>query len=251
MDEEIFLVDELENRLVIEALRYKEYFESFWTEQKFDPEYFSQFLTVTCLAEYVEAIYERIRPLNAHEINRYLTFSLNQFSTHTPENRVEAIERKYWREYWFPNEVTGTLSDWDKKYVGHFLKHYTKHFHLFKEATEKAIADFKAGFLGAPPVHVQTPALQVQHDKMKTSLTVPQLAYLFKLLSELKPDIFDAKSKAEIHRFISANFTTKGTDGKDISVDKLRQLFNEPDPDAAVWWQKHFYTLIAEAKKFH
>ena len=87
--------------------------------------------------------------------------------------------------------------------------------------------------------------------KLRTFLTVPQLAYIFKLLAELKPDIFDVKSKAELQRFISANFSTKGTTNQEISTDKLKQLFSDPDPDAAEFWRKHFLTMLAETKKFN
>ena len=87
--------------------------------------------------------------------------------------------------------------------------------------------------------------------RIKMNLTVPQLAFIFKLLYELKPDIFDVKSKAELQRFISAHFATKGTEGKEISTEKLKQLFSDPDPDAAKFWQKHLYTMIAETKKFY
>lgn len=87
--------------------------------------------------------------------------------------------------------------------------------------------------------------------KLKTNLTVPQIAYLFKLLYELKPDIFDVKSKAELQRFISANFSTKGTTDQDISTEKLKQLFSDPDADAAVFWRKHFLTMLDESRKFN
>jgi len=89
------------------------------------------------------------------------------------------------------------------------------------------------------------------NPKLKTNLTVPQLAFLFKLLYELKPDIFDVQSKAELQRFISANFSTKGTSDQDISTEKLKQLFSDPDPDAAAFWRKHFLTMLAETKQFN
>lgn len=93
---------------------------------------------------------------------------------------------------------------------------------------------------------------QVKNNpKLKTNLTVPQLAYLFMLLYDLKPDLFDVKSKAELQRFISANFSTKGTEDKDISTEKLKQLFSDPDPDAAAFWRKHFLTMLDETRKFH
>ena len=85
---------------------------------------------------------------------------------------------------------------------------------------------------------------------LKTELSVPQLAFLFKMLNDLKPKLFDLKSEAELYRFISANIQTKKSDPeKGISESKLRILFNTPDPKAAEFWEKHIHTIQAEIKK--
>lgn len=85
---------------------------------------------------------------------------------------------------------------------------------------------------------------------LKMNLSVPDLAFLFKMLQELKPNIFDVKSEAELIRFIAANFSTKKSNAEGISIDKLRQLFNQPDSKSAEFWFKHFNTLFTESKKF-
>ncbi|WP_318544220.1 hypothetical protein [Marixanthotalea marina] len=90
---------------------------------------------------------------------------------------------------------------------------------------------------------------KVNLDKLKVNLSVPQLAFLFKMINDLKPSIFNLKSEAELHRFISANFQTKSSDPeKGISENKLRILFNSPDPKAAEFWEKHIRTIQAEIK---
>lgn len=90
---------------------------------------------------------------------------------------------------------------------------------------------------------------KVSFDKLKVNLSVPQLAFLFKMINDLKPSIFNLKSEAELHRFISANFQTKSSDPeKGISENKLRILFNSPDPKAAEFWEKHIRTIQAEIK---
>ncbi len=90
----------------------------------------------------------------------------------------------------------------------------------------------------------------IEKHRLKTNLSVPQLALLFKMLSDLKPNIFNINSEAELLRFISANFETKQSKEEGISTDKLRILFNQPDSKAADFWEKHYYTLLAETKKF-
>ena len=91
---------------------------------------------------------------------------------------------------------------------------------------------------------------EIEKHRLKTNLSVPQLALLFKMLSDLKPNIFNINSEAELIRFISANFETKQSKEEGISTDKLRILFNQPDSKAADFWEKHYYTLLAETKKF-
>ena len=86
--------------------------------------------------------------------------------------------------------------------------------------------------------------------KLKTNLSVPELALLFKLLKDLKPNIFDIKSEAELHRFISTNFETKRTGDKDISTQKLRSQFNQPESKAAEFWETNLRLLQADVKKF-
>ena len=94
-------------------------------------------------------------------------------------------------------------------------------------------------------------ALEGRSQRIKTNLSVPQVALLFKLLNDLKPEIFDIKAEAELHRFISANFITKKSGDDGISIDKLRQLFNQPDSKAAEFWFEKLSTMMAAAKKIY
>ena len=87
------------------------------------------------------------------------------------------------------------------------------------------------------------------NPKLKTNLSVPELALLFKLLKDLKPNIFDIKSEAELHRFISTNFETKRTGDKDISTQKLRSQFNQPESKAAEFWEEKLRLMLADVKK--
>lgn len=87
-------------------------------------------------------------------------------------------------------------------------------------------------------------------NKLKVNLSVPQLALLFKMVNDLKPTVFNVKSEAELHRFISANFQTKQSNPeKGISTQKLRNEFNSPNYKAIEFWEKHIRTMQAEIKK--
>ncbi|MGR7813222.1 hypothetical protein [Lacinutrix undariae] len=85
--------------------------------------------------------------------------------------------------------------------------------------------------------------------KLKTDLSVPQLALLFKMINDLKPKIFNTKSDAELFRFISANFQTKKSTEKGISTQKLRNECNSPDLKAIEFWEKHLHTMLSELRK--
>jgi hypothetical protein len=87
----------------------------------------------------------------------------------------------------------------------------------------------------------------IQKKKIKTNLTVAELAYLFSSLYELKPDIFDLKTDTELYNFISENFTSKKSE--EISQNSLKKLFYEPDLKAVDFWMKHFSNLLHNSKK--
>ncbi|WP_288955748.1 hypothetical protein [uncultured Polaribacter sp.] len=87
------------------------------------------------------------------------------------------------------------------------------------------------------------------NDKLITDLSVPQLSLLFKMINDLKPQIFKTESNAELFRFISANFKTKKSSEKGISENKLRNEFSCPDLKAIEFWETHLRTMLSELKK--
>ncbi len=424
MGREIFLVEELENRLAREAVLYLVEGKELFQNNNLDPNYFRTLLTGKVYSEFISSIYDKLKPLNNHEANRFLTLSVIQFKTHTPDKRLKEFFAKYWDEKWSYSDSDDEVKFNDEKYVTHIWDNYIRQFPLYREATKNVLEDFKAGLLGPQPTqsntqlaipdpiryeafkhylnqfkhdeplsisalefkysmrnslvylkteildnlitlskddrrvylnklrnelenknyyaftsqetidnwfatfnvaseekspskegenrlytiltvgiplsevmatddvyrearHIQTdfynyyygiflnyalefivdqinqlnplytpiveelspPLLNENNLKLKTNLSVPQLALLFKMLNDLKPNIFEIKYEADLLRFISANFETKRSKEEGISTDKLRILFNQPDSKAADFWEKHFYTLIAEIKK--
>lgn len=424
MDKEIFLVEELENRLAIEAVRYKHKIDEEWETNRFDPSYFDNFITGSLYAEFIQALYDRVKPLNSHEANRFLTLSVAQFKTHTPEKRFKDFVLNYWHTKWFPNLMSDDVADEDVKYATHIWNHYTNHFHLFSTSIDKAVEDFKAGFIGSQPTHSKTDAItptikyeafnhylkQFQYNypyqttvfdfkfsmkdyldyfrteilenivhldkdnrkpylnklkyeleskqehaytkketidewltkynlasedairvdnsnnelykilateppkfeeefeenfnrdthgiqtdfynyyygtnlvaaiafideqilqlhplqllptstipaiqsspptnpKLKTNLSVPQLSYLFKMLMDINPPIFDIKTKKELYQFIEANFTTKGKENVGPTVAKLNNLYSDVDKATATFWAEKLSKLLQDARK--
>ncbi|WP_417860451.1 hypothetical protein [Winogradskyella sediminis] len=148
INEEVLLVEELEKRLAIEAVEYKKNCDDLWETYTFDPKYFDTYISGDLYNVFFKSIYEKIKPLNDFEINKYLTLSVNQFKTHTPTKRAEAFKRIYHDTYWYPNYMEYNPNQYENKYPVHVWKHYTNHFHLFKEASENMLKDFKKGLIG-------------------------------------------------------------------------------------------------------
>jgi hypothetical protein len=141
-------VEELEKRVAIAAVEYKKNCDDYWETYTFDPTYFDTFISGDLYNVFLNAIYERIKPLNDFEINKYLTLSVNQFKTHTPTKRAEVFKRIFHDTYWYPNYMDYNPNQYENKYPVHVWKHYANHFHLFKEASENVLQDFKKGLIG-------------------------------------------------------------------------------------------------------
>lgn len=166
-NEEVLLVEELEKRLSIEAVEYKTKCDELWETHKFDPTYFDTYISGDLYSVFLKSIYEKIKPLNDFEINKYLTLSVNQFKTHTPKKRAEAFKRIYHDTYWHPNKMEYKANEYDNKYAMHVWKHYTNHFLLFKEATENVLQDFKKGLIGSG----------IKQEIIKKPKVTPRLKY--------------------------------------------------------------------------
>lgn len=87
-------------------------------------------------------------------------------------------------------------------------------------------------------------------NKLKTNLTVKELSALFRLLDEVKPNMFEYKNKTEIYRFITRNFITKGKDGTEISENSVKNHFNTIDYDTSVTWESYFNKIIKVTRDF-
>ncbi len=236
-DEEIFIVEELENRLAIEAVEYKRKIDNLWETHKFDPTYFDSFISGPLLNEFSKSIYERIRPLNNQEINRYLSLSLQQFKTHTPPKRHKAFLLNYHNTYWYPNVMEYKENEYDAKYATHVWKHYNNHFQTFRETIQKIYDDFRAGLVGIPdipppPIKTKPSALSFKYINLSTG-------------SENLTDLMNSlKRSALIH--------------KDTSLANFRSVFLDREIEQKIIWTgniselAHFIkTLHNTAKKVH
>ncbi len=81
------------------------------------------------------------------------------------------------------------------------------------------------------------PFLPPPHLKLKTNLSVPQLALIFKLLMDLDPPVFDIDSNRELYTFMEANFLTKGKGDIGPTIAKLNNLNSFVDKSTTLFWR--------------
>lgn len=223
INEEILLAEELEKRLAIEAVEYRKNCDDHWETYNFDPKYFDTYISGALYNVFLKSIYEKIKPLNDFEINKYLTLSVNQFKTHTPVKRAEAFKRIYHDTYWHPNQMVYNANEYDNKYVMHVWKHYTNHFQLFKDATENMLQDFKNGLISnrkknemndmhseSKKTHLNT-LTQVGQVNHSTKDIVDKIASInkFEFILILDDNKFETKKSSEEIQLQYFNYTEK------------------------------------------
>ncbi len=86
-----------------------------------------------------------------------------------------------------------------------------------------------------------------QNKKLKVNLSVPQLAYLFKVLNE--DGVIEASTFTEIHEFIASNFIVKTKTEDVISAGKLKRIWSDFGAKTAAFWVSKFIDLHNLSKK--
>jgi len=89
----------------------------------------------------------------------------------------------------------------------------------------------------------------IPHKKLKVNITVPQLTFLFKMLNDLKPDIFDITAKTELSNFIADNFITKATEKAGIKSGSVYNLFTDTDKSTAIFWSEKLVKMLQVARQ--
>lgn len=230
---DIFIVEELEKRLAIQAVEYKRKLDDEWEKYTFDPMYFDNFISGDLYNEFLKSLYERIKPLNDFEINKYLTLSVNQFKTHTPEKRAEAFKRLYYDTYWFPNYMEYKEESYMSKYAMHVWKHYESHFNKYKEATENILQDLKNGLIGSGKKEI------IEKPKTVSKSKYHSFTYINNLTGQ-------SNLTALKESLISKGFIANDTDLKDF-----RKVFSGETIEKPIVWTGKISELSYFIKQLH
>ena len=134
------------------------------------------------------------------------------------------------------------------------IVHITEYYYMMLCVVQnfKNIADKYIDWLKSEPQNrvslptINTPPKPVDHGKMKFTLTVEQIAFLFRILKENK--MISATSAAEIMRFITHHFTAKNTVDA-ISLKNLTNAYSSPSATTATYWIAELRKLINIAKE--
>ena len=89
----------------------------------------------------------------------------------------------------------------------------------------------------------------IPHKKLKVNITVPQLTFLFKMLNDLNPAIFDIETKKELSHFIANNFITEATKKDGIKEGSVYNLLTDTDKKTANFWSEKLSKMIQAARQ--
>ena len=89
----------------------------------------------------------------------------------------------------------------------------------------------------------------IPHKKLKVNITVPQLTFLFKMLNDLNPAIFDIAAKTELSNFIADNFITKAPEKDGIKSGSVYNLLTDTDKKTAIFWSEKLVKMLQEARQ--
>lgn len=189
--------------------------------------------------------------LQFKKYQKYLEIKISSISgVISPEELQDRLDEEY------INEISGTFLDslivcevpevLDYFTIGSFL--YTYSFLLkvycnaltgvFRRMNFKEVDNFDTTFF-------EPANKQVERVKLKTTLSVPQLAYLFKVLANR--EFFEFRQKKDIYQFVIDNFSTKGMN--DISFHSFKNKYETPEFDAIDFLHEKFIHCAQYAHK--
>lgn len=241
----VYLLEEFELIVITKMVDYIKTCNNPAEDLKVKNDYFGKHIKESLLVELVDRIRAREDNMSKEEILKWLTISCNQFQE-SPASRFEILQEKYLKQYFTPYRVPGEGNDLENS-LNNFvnaLNGYIKHYPNFVEVTCLSLDSYKKKYYGLD-INSNTSQPSKPKKKLKTNLTVVEIAYLFRVLYDKK--IIDSKYKTHIYKFIAENFSSKEKD--DISPKSLKNAFDTPDYNTIDFWQEKFTHFMQKAKK--
>lgn len=175
--------------------------------------------------------------VNSFNLNHFTTKEIN-YKYYCIEEKPKLLDVSYLKDYY--------------PYIAKIVEKFTRIINTYisqyedgKLVPKSEIASSKQ-YLIENDEQKTLPEPPTEQKKLKVNISVPELAYLFKMLNEAKPEIFSVDSKAELYRFISANFSTKATEN--ISVNSIANNYTTPDKKTAIRIGKMLAEMLKRAR---
>ena len=159
---------------------------------------------------------------NNSDINLSKISDDEQISYSVKTNNEKSISKRYKDYTIYPKDENKFKEIWLKQFVENLI-------------------NIKYNILDITSIHFENPT----RTKLKTNLTVKQIAYLFRALYD--EGIIESKHKTDICNFIAESFSSKQKE--DVSANSLRNAFESPDFNAVDFWHEKFTHLMQRAKK--
>ena len=156
------------------------------------------------------------------------------------EERLELLDTAYLYKYYvLVNRLLVNLRK--------ILNKYISLYDTGKLPTNVYVQSDKKNLENNPTPNLLPPPKESK-QKLKVKLSVPQLAYLFKILNDA--GLLNTDTFKEIHEFISKNFivSSKGIN-EDISSGKISRIWNNFDVRIISYWTDKFIDLHKLSKK--
>ena len=256
MSREIYWIEQVEWMVMSSANTDVKYFDNYeislGTDFNMPTTHTESYIQTTLLANAENEFFKKIIDKSHIEIYRYIQKSFEQVTTRLPELIKPTLLENFWIELWIPNEPEGEPDKFHQDFFAFHFRAYQASFHVFAAFITKIKDDFSNGLLMPPQPQTHLQQLQPQsipHKKLKVNITVPQLTFLFKMLNDLKPDIFDIETKKELSHFIADNFITEATKKDGIKEGSVYNLLTDTDKKTAMFWTEKLSKMIQEARQ--
>ena len=256
MSREIYWIEQVEWMVMSSANADVKYFDNYEISLGKDfnmpTTHTESYLQTTLLANAENKFFEAINNKPHIEIYRYIQKSFDQVTTRLPELIKATLLENFWFELWIPNEPEGEPDKFHQDFFAFHFRAYQASFHVFVAFITKIKEDFSNGLLTPPqpqPLLQQLQPQSIPHKKLKVNITVPQLTFLFKMLNDLNPAIFDIETKKELSHFIADNFITEATKKDGIKEGSVYNLLTDTDKKTAIFWTEKLSKMIQEARQ--
>jgi len=238
---ELYAVEELEDRLIAEAIKYFNYNYDLVDEEDYEEigNYWDAIIGGKMLDKFVRNLHSKLEQLDQDHALKYLSISLNQFNSHSPEIRIEQLKNRFWivlyAQYPPKDEAPKKkIDDFTSNYLNEVFSYYSKYFENYKEALIRLTDEFKSG------LYTRLNSNNIKLAKIETSLSVDELAYLVRALIE--SNIITNKNKSDVYRTVCATFSSKQR--VDIKEKSLSNKFTTPGFKAMDRWLELFSKLM-------